>query len=73
MLPDGTLGPLEPLLKRVPEPNVGAATISPDGRLVAYSTNDPGQVDVFLSRFPAGEGPARHLVLVQNWQSGLSR
>ena len=56
VLPDGSLGPLEPLLKQVPEPNVGAATISPDGRLVAYSTNDPGQVDVFLARFPGGEG-----------------
>lgn len=56
VLPDGSLGPLEPLLKQVPEPNVGAATISPDGRLVAYTTNDPGQVDVFLARFPGGEG-----------------
>ncbi|MBE0565595.1 MAG: serine/threonine-protein kinase [Krumholzibacteria bacterium] len=56
VLPDGSLGPLEPLLKQVPEPNVRAATISPDGRLVAYTTNDPGQVDVFLTRFPSGEG-----------------
>ena len=56
VLPDGSLGPLEPLLQQVPEPNVGAVTISPDGRLVAYSTNDPGQVDVFLARFPGGEG-----------------
>ncbi len=56
MLPGGKLGPLKPLLKQVPEPNARAGRISPDGQLVAYTTNDPGQVDVFLARFPSGEG-----------------
>ena len=62
VLPDGTLGPLKPLLAQVPEPNVSNARISPDGQLLAYQTNDPGQVDVFLTRFPGGEG---------QWQVGI--
>ena len=56
VLPDGRLGDLRPLLKQVPEPNVRDGRISPDGRLVAYTTDDPGQVDIFLTRFPNGEG-----------------
>ena len=50
------LGTLKALLKQIPEPDARDARISPDGQLVAYTTNDPGQVDVFLTRFPSGEG-----------------
>jgi hypothetical protein len=33
------------------------ASISPDGKLLAYVTNDPRQtVELFLTRFPAGAG-----------------
>jgi len=56
ILPDGVLGPLKPALPQDPEPNVNEGKISPDGRLLAYQTLDPGQSDVFLTRFPAGEG-----------------
>jgi eukaryotic-like serine/threonine-protein kinase len=56
VLADGTLGPLRPLLRIQPEPDVSEAVLSPDGRLLAYATNDPGQPDVFLTRYPGGEG-----------------
>ncbi len=56
VLPDGTLGPLRPVLKTQPEPDINDASVSPDGRLLAYVTNNPGQVDLFLTRFPSGEG-----------------
>jgi len=39
------LGTLKALLKQIPEPNARDARISPGG-----------QVDVFLTRFPSGEG-----------------
>jgi Tol biopolymer transport system component len=56
VLPGGTLGTLEPLLKTQPEPDVVDARVSPEGKLVAYVVNNPGQSDVFLSRFPDGTG-----------------
>jgi hypothetical protein len=56
VLPDGTLGPPERFLRFQPEPDVDEACLSPDGRLLAYATDDPGQPDVFLTRFPGGEG-----------------
>jgi dipeptidyl aminopeptidase/acylaminoacyl peptidase len=54
--PDGVLGPLRPLLKQQPEPDINDAIISPDGRLLAYVTNNPGQVELFLTRYPGGDG-----------------
>jgi Tol biopolymer transport system component len=33
--------------------------ISPDGRWVAYSTDETGQMEVYVSRFPSGGGKAR--------------
>jgi eukaryotic-like serine/threonine-protein kinase len=56
VLPDGSLGPRTRLLRMEPEPDVNDLSISPDGRFLAYATNDPGQPDVFLTRFPSGEG-----------------
>jgi len=57
VLPDGSLGGLRPLIELGPEPDIQDASISPDGRLLAYVTNDPGQaVDLFLTRFPEGVG-----------------
>jgi serine/threonine-protein kinase len=32
------------------------ARISPDGRYLAYVSNESGQVEVYLTRFPSGEG-----------------
>jgi Tol biopolymer transport system component len=57
VLPDGSLGGLRPLLRLEPEPDIQDASISPDGGLLAYVTNDPGQaVNLFLTRFPLGVG-----------------
>jgi dipeptidyl aminopeptidase/acylaminoacyl peptidase len=63
VLPDGSLGPPTPFVHFTPEPDVNGlgldgngATLSPSGRLVAYSSNDE-QPEVFLTRFPGGEGP----------------
>jgi hypothetical protein len=56
VLADGTLGPPEPFLRFQPEPDIGDVRLMPSGRLLAYSTNDPGQPDVFLTRYPSGEG-----------------
>ncbi len=55
--PDGSLGALRSVLRIEPEPAVGAARVSPDGRLLAYVTENPGgQPEMFLTRFPSGEG-----------------
>ena len=54
--PDGSLGPLRPILRIEPEPDVGEAQLSPDGRLLAYVTDEPGLPELFLTRFPSGEG-----------------
>ncbi len=54
--PDGSLGPLRPILRIEPEPDVGEARLSPDGRLLAYVTDEPGLPELFLTRFPSGEG-----------------
>jgi eukaryotic-like serine/threonine-protein kinase len=56
VLADGTLGPPAPFLKFQPEPDVADISLAPDGRLVAYATDDPGQPDVFVTRYPGGEG-----------------
>jgi len=57
LLADGSLTPPAPLIQAQPEPDIEDARFSPDGQLVAYSTDDPGQPDVFLTRFPSGAGP----------------
>ncbi len=56
VLADGTLGPVAPLLRFQPEPDIADMSLAPSGRLVAYATDDPGQPDVFLTRYPGGEG-----------------
>jgi Tol biopolymer transport system component len=57
VLPDGSLGGLRLLLKLEPEPDIQDTIISPDGKLLAYVTNDPRQaVSLFLTRFPEGVG-----------------
>jgi serine/threonine-protein kinase len=56
LLPDGALGPPEKFLQVEPEPDIGEARFCADGRLVAYDTDDPGQPEVFLARYPSGEG-----------------
>ncbi|HEU4725515.1 MAG TPA: protein kinase, partial [Candidatus Eisenbacteria bacterium] len=52
----GVLGSLSPLIQGQPEPDVGQGAISPDGRLLAYVTDDPGKNDLFLTRYPSGAG-----------------
>jgi hypothetical protein len=69
------------LLGQVPPPNVSDARISPDGRLLAYQIDNVGQADIFLTRYPSGEGQcqlgvdgsAQHLVLVQNWEREIEQ
>jgi dipeptidyl aminopeptidase/acylaminoacyl peptidase len=56
VLPDGVLGPAEPVIRTRPEPDLGQPAISPDGRLLAYVTDDPGKPAVFLTRFPNADG-----------------
>jgi hypothetical protein len=56
VLADGSLGPPAPLLKFQPEPDIADASLARDGRLAAYATDDPGQPDVFVTRYPGGEG-----------------
>jgi len=56
VLPDGSLGAPAPFLRFTPEPDVEVARLSPDGRFVAFATNEPGAPRVFVTRFPSGEG-----------------
>ena len=56
VLPDGVLGPAEPVIRTQPEPDLGQPAISPDGRLLAYVTDNPGKPAVFLTRFPTADG-----------------
>ncbi|HEU4333989.1 MAG TPA: LpqB family beta-propeller domain-containing protein, partial [Candidatus Eisenbacteria bacterium] len=56
LLPGEILGPLRSLLQIQPEPDIGQAAIAPDGRLLAYVTDDPGKNSLFLTRFPGGDG-----------------
>jgi eukaryotic-like serine/threonine-protein kinase len=56
VLPDGVLGRVEPLMRIRPEPDLGQPAIAPDGRLLAYVTDNPGKPAVFLTRFPSADG-----------------
>ncbi len=38
------------------EHNEGMARVSPDGRYVAYQSNESGSLEVYLRRYPSGEG-----------------
>ena len=53
---EGALGEPRPFFSTSPEPSVLGARISPDGRLLAYMSADSGQPEIFLTRFPKGEG-----------------
>jgi serine/threonine-protein kinase len=55
---DGALGAPQRVIHTEPEPNqVIAATVSPDGRLLAYAERGPaGEGGLFVTRFPSGEG-----------------
>jgi hypothetical protein len=44
------------VLQEQPEPNVLDVRTSPDGRLLAYVVDQSGQPEVFLTRFPSGDG-----------------
>jgi hypothetical protein len=44
------------LLREEPEPNVTDVSLSPDGRLLAYVAADRDLRQVFLTRFPSGDG-----------------
>ena len=53
----GEDGPGEPqLFLGQAEINEGNPVISPDGRFVAYRSNESGEYEVYIKRFPGGEG-----------------
>lgn len=56
------------------DPPLGPVTLLFESRGFRDFDVAPGGQRILTTR-PAGggEGPTRHLVLVQNWQSGLSR
>ena len=56
VLRDGALGPVGPVVRTQPEPDLGQPAVSKDGRLLAYVTDDPGKPAVFLTRFPSTDG-----------------
>jgi dipeptidyl aminopeptidase/acylaminoacyl peptidase len=56
MSDDGTPGESRPLLQIEPQPNVLDARTSPDGKLIAWVSDDSGQPEVYVSRFPEGTG-----------------
>ncbi len=56
VLADGSLGPPVPFLHFTPEPAVAGVSLAPNGRLIAFATDDPGAARVFATRFPSGEG-----------------
>ncbi|HVS03843.1 MAG TPA: protein kinase [Thermoanaerobaculia bacterium] len=51
---DGTPG--EPRLILDPPADESEPEVSPDGRLLAYSADESGRFEVYLTRFPSGEG-----------------
>jgi len=53
---DGSLSDARPLFSLEENPSVLDARVSPSGELLAYMTTDSGQPEVFLTRFPSGEG-----------------
>jgi hypothetical protein len=55
---DGAFGAPQRLIHAEPEPNqVIAASLSPDGRLLAYAERGPaGEGGFYVTRFPSGEG-----------------
>jgi serine/threonine-protein kinase len=58
ILPDGTLGPSQPVFHTDDEPIVLRFEISPDGNLLAYGgpTTNSQTADLFLTQFPNGNG-----------------
>lgn len=53
---NAALGDLAPILKRANEPDVVDASLSADGTLLAYEIKGEQRHDVFMTRFPSGEG-----------------
>jgi len=54
---DGTVEPPRRVFKSTPEPSIGSASLSPDGRFLAYAERQPGgRVEVLMTQFPTGEG-----------------
>jgi serine/threonine protein kinase/Tol biopolymer transport system component len=51
---DGTQG--EPVLIIDPPGDESEPTVSPDGRWLAYSGDETGRSEIYLTRFPSGEG-----------------
>ena len=52
----GTLSEPRPFFPTQQEPSIMDARISPDGQFLAYMSTDSGEPEVFLTRFPTGEG-----------------
>jgi hypothetical protein len=54
---DGRPGQTRRVFNGTPEPSVESASVSPDGRLLAFAERQPdGGFEVFLTRFPGGDG-----------------
>ncbi|HUG88915.1 MAG TPA: protein kinase, partial [Actinomycetota bacterium] len=52
----GGLSDPRPFFSFEPDPSVLDARISPDGSMLAYTSSDSGRPEVYLTRFPGGEG-----------------
>jgi len=52
----GSETPPRRVIQGDPEPNVTEMWLSHDGRLLAYVDEDSGQPELFLTRFPSGDG-----------------
>jgi len=53
---NGTLGEGRRVLSDNPEPDVRDFAVSPDGRMLAFIETRAGRNDLFLTRYPTGEG-----------------
>ena len=56
VMPDGSIGPARTVFKGTTEPDIHDAVLSPDGQLLAYVEMTPNGQDLFVTRFPSGEG-----------------
>ena len=56
VMPDGSIGPARTIFKGAIEPDLHDAVLSPDGQLLAYVEVTPNGQELFITRFPSGEG-----------------
>ena len=56
VMADGSIGPARAVFTGTTEPNIHDAVLSSDGRLLAYIEQTPNGQELFVTRFPSGEG-----------------